>query len=64
MEKQPNSEVRRTLKEKHIALWELAMKIGISESTMIRWMRVEMDDARKELVNQAIKRIIKGGAGK
>ena len=56
--KETNSEIRRNLKENHIALWTLAVQIGISEATMIRWMRVEMDEDHRILVEKAIDRII------
>ena len=52
----PNSEIRSLLKEKNICLWQLAMKIGIHETTLISWLRVEPlpEDHRKRIFDAMV----------
>lgn len=39
-----NEIIREELKEKKVYQWELAHALGISEQTMVRRMRFEMDE--------------------
>ena len=39
-----NEMIREELKEKKVYQWELAHALGISEQTMVRRMRFEMDE--------------------
>lgn len=39
-----NEFIREELKEKKVFQWELAHELGISEQTMVRKMRFEMED--------------------
>lgn len=45
-------------KEKgNIPYWILGEKLGLSENTIVRWFRQEMDTQKKERVLQAIKEV-------
>ena len=46
-----NMAVRNALKEHGMPQWKLATMIGISEVTLIRWLRQELpEDYQKELI--------------
>lgn len=44
----PNADVRAKAKEAKVFLWQIADKLGVSEPTMVRKMRYEMDCAEKQ----------------
>lgn len=52
-----NADIREEIKAKGLYLWQVAAKLGIAESTFIRWMRMEMDDETKYRVREAIREI-------
>ena len=45
-----NTDVRSYAKKRGVKLWELAIKMNISEPTMTRKLRVELPDAEKALM--------------
>ena len=53
-----NSDIRNELKNANVCLWQIAAKIGVAESTFIRWMRFELSDERKQQVRDAIKDVM------
>lgn len=50
-----NQEVREA--KSNIPLWRIAKQLGVSEQTLIRWLRVEMDEQKKTRVLVAITEI-------
>ena len=52
-----NNLIREMAKKNHVRLWEVAIDMDISESTMTRWLRTELSEDRKKMVVDAIKRI-------
>ena len=44
---QPNMQIRKECRRYGIPLWMLAQKAGISEQTLIRWLREELTDERR-----------------
>ena len=38
----------------NVRLWEVAEAIGISEMTMVKWLRRELDDNKKSQVREVI----------
>ena len=38
----------------NVRQWEVAEAIGISEMTMVKWLRKELDDSKKALVRKGI----------
>lgn len=42
-----------------IPLWKLAEKAGISEATIVRWLRVELSQEKKEKLLIAIREVKK-----
>ena len=48
--KKANQNIRDYAAKKGVYFWEIAMKLGISEPTITRWMRVELPvDKRREI---------------
>lgn len=59
-----NPQIRRELKENSIPFWKIAEKIGVSESTVVRWFRTELTPEQAERVNRSIQQILKENAEK
>ena len=38
----------------NVRQWEVAEAIGVSEMTMVKWLRKELDDSKKALVREGI----------
>jgi aminopeptidase-like protein len=54
MRQQANLEIRSIMKEKKIFQWQVAVEIGISDVTLVRWLRLPLSDEKKEMVMKAI----------
>ena len=50
-----NEDIRKAIKNTGHPQWEIAMKIGIGETTFCRMLRTEMSEAMKEEVLNAIR---------
>lgn len=42
-----NQEIRKALKASGMKHWELAVAIGVDETTICRWLRKELPDEKK-----------------
>lgn len=42
-----NKIVREELKQRRVRHWELAHELGVSEQTLVRWLRFELDEDRQ-----------------
>ena len=42
-----NKIVREELKSRGVRHWELAHELGMSEQTLVRWLRFELDEDRQ-----------------
>lgn len=49
-----NQEVRIKAKARGVKLWQIAQHLGISEPTITRWLRVELEPERKAQMLEAI----------
>lgn len=49
-----NKDLRDEMRIANVRQWEVADAIGISEMTMVKWLRRELDESRKSLVRQGI----------
>lgn len=54
-----NNDVRESIKRAKLKQWEVAKYCGVSESTLIRWLRFELTDERRTLIYQAIENLSK-----
>lgn len=50
----PNSEIKNRIAKSRLYQYQVATKLGVSECTLIRWLRYEMEDTKKARVMQAI----------
>ena len=42
-----NKIIRDELKARRVRHWELAAALGVSEQTLVRWLRFELDEERQ-----------------
>ena len=47
-------DIRRQLQNSNMKQWELAQKLNVSESTLIRWLRTELPQEKKERILKLI----------
>ncbi len=52
-----NKELRDEMRIANVRQWEVAEAIGISEMTMVKWLRRELDDNKKVLIREGISRV-------
>lgn len=52
-----NNQIRLYMKQKRIPLWEVALKVGIGEATITRWLRTPLSGERYLKITSAIKEI-------
>ena len=60
-EKETNQAIRDACLSYGVPLWKVANEIGVSPTTLTRWMRYELKEEIKVSLLQAIKDIAKGG---
>ena len=53
-----NKDLRDEMRTSNVRHWEVADAIGISEMTMVKWLRRELDDAKKALVRDGIAKAV------
>lgn len=56
---QQNQEVRKQIGLSRLKMWEVAQKIGISDSTFSKWLRIPLNDERRKRVEKAIDELTK-----
>lgn len=49
-----NLEIRAMAKNAGVKLWQIAEHCGISEPTIVRWLRVPLSPERRQMVVDAI----------
>lgn len=55
-----NLEIRLKIKQNRLLHYEIAKQIGISEFTLCKWLRYELDDSKKNLILSAINNLTRG----
>ena len=53
-----NRDLRDEMRIANVRQWEVAEAIGISEMTMVKWLRRELDDSKKALVREGISKAV------
>lgn len=56
-----NEDLRWYMKKHGVPYWKLALKIGVAESTLIRWLRVELQETKKQEFMSMVDEIISEG---
>ena len=54
-----NKIVRDELKQRGVRHWELAHELGVSEQTLVRWLRFELDEDRQFVMLEKVETIAK-----
>lgn len=49
-----NKDLRDEMRIANVRQWEVADAISVSEMTMVKWLRKELDDDKKALVREGI----------
>ena len=57
MNSEPNTDIRAAIKESKLRQYQVAEKIGISEFTLVRWLRKELSEERKQQIFTAIREL-------
>lgn len=57
---QENQCVRNAARAAGVPLWKVALAIGISEPTLIRWLRVPLTPEKEQRMLEAISALAKG----
>ena len=57
VKKMCNKDLRDEMRIANVRQWEVAEAIGISEMTMVKWLRRELDDNKKALIREGISRV-------
>ena len=54
-----NQTIRETAKRRGVKHWQIAEYLGISEPTIMRWLRVPLPPEREKAIMEAIEAITK-----
>lgn len=58
-----NERVRRIAKESNVFLWEIGMQLGVTEMTVVRWLRAPLSREKEQAILSAIHVISKRKGG-
>lgn len=56
-----NQMVREIAKRNNVKHWEIARCLGVSEQTIMRWLRTQLPPDKEKRILNAIERIANGG---
>lgn len=56
-----NQEVREAARKMGVKHWQIAEHLGISEPTIMRWLRVPLSKEREQAIMTAIEELAKEG---
>lgn len=59
MLKKANTELRQKLKSNNIPFWRVAGNLNIHEKTLIAWLRVDLDEAKRKAVCEAVESLLR-----
>ncbi len=52
-----NTDIKNLIKEKELKQWQVAQAIGVSERTLIVWLRSELSEDKRQRIMSAIQRL-------
>lgn len=55
-----NEGIKKELRNHGIRIWELSDAIGVSEATIYRWMRHELSQKHRDVIDSAIRTLKRG----
>lgn len=53
-----NKDLRDEFRIANVRQWEVAEAMGISEMTLVKWLRRELPEDKKNLVRKAVQKLI------
>lgn len=53
-----NKDLRDEFRIANVRQWEVAEAMGISEMTLVKWLRRELTEEKKKLVREAIRKVM------
>lgn len=51
-----NKDIRLAIRQSGLYKWQVAAKIPLTDGNFSKWLRLEMDDERKQIVLEAIEK--------
>lgn len=57
-----NQAIRKMARMKGVKHWQIAQYLGISEQTIMRWLRVPLSSEREKIIMEVIKKISTEGS--
>jgi hypothetical protein len=54
-----NQDIKNAIHKANLYQWQVAQKIGVSEMTLIRWLRTQIDSSKKQQIFSAIEELRK-----
>lgn len=58
VKKMCNTDIRNEMRIANVRQWEVAEAVGVSEMTMVKWLRKELDEEKKALVRSGIAKAV------
>ena len=55
--KKANEHIRKAAKEAGLTLWMIAAEIGITEVTLVKWLRLPLPEDKEQRIMAAIKKL-------
>ena len=52
-----NNEIREKAKQAGVKHWQIAIHLGVSEQTLVRWLRTPLDECKEQRIAAAIERL-------
>lgn len=56
-----NKSVRELIGKNGVRHWRVALKLGVSEQTLVRWLRVPLSKEKEKAIRAAVDEILKEG---
>jgi hypothetical protein len=53
-----NTDLRQEFRVTNIRQWEVADALGVSEMTLVKWLRKELPAEKKALIREAMGRVV------
>lgn len=56
-----NKSIREFIERQGVKHWQVALKLGVSEQTLVRWLRVPLTQDKEVAIRTAVAEITKEG---
>lgn len=55
-----NNEIREQARTAGVKHWQIANAMGVSEQTLVRWLRTSLDESKRQRITAAIEQLTAG----